>query len=539
MTDSRLILLEGMPSTGKTTNSRFIQIQLERQGIETEWIHEVAMPHPVLFFDEVGLTHDEYRDFIKEHPTVADILDQISVVRKNTVSVNLNLIRWYDKDLFDQNAYQALLQFDVWKFPIERYELFALDKWNCFTEQVLYNESKVYIVDSAVFQYQIFRYLFENKPYEELQNLVSQIEDIIKPLRPSLLFLYRENAEATIDYLEKDRGTAYLDNLYQRDRNQPYYRDKPDGVESFKQFLRDYSVLVNRLFNSFAGNKLSLEISKGNWTELEEKMLSFLGVKRTLNIDACAPNGIYKNNELGYVIQVEDRSIIDPEGTRRKLTPKNQNEFYVDWLPIVLRFENDGIIMAGTQISDRWSATGTRYVKAELWDAYDESGKKLGFDLVRGQQIPDGVYHLVCEVVVRRTDGDYLLMQRSWEKEVSPGNWEIGAGGSALKGEDALTGACRELLEETGIEALEGLKELYHTVHQKHHAIYQGYLLVTDWPREKIALQAGETIAYRWLSQEEFLDFYDNNPSIGSQRERLREFVEKLRRPESCAGGAV
>ncbi|MBO5473569.1 MAG: hypothetical protein J6A08_07280 [Lachnospiraceae bacterium] len=366
MIDSQLILLEGMPSVGKTTNSRFIQIQLERQGIETEWIHEVAMPQPVLFFDEVGFTHNEYEDFIQEHPAVADILEKISVIRKNTVCVNLNLIQWYYKDKFDQTTYRALLQFDIWKFPIEKYKLFALDKWRYFAEQVLNNESKVYIVDSAIFQYQIFRFLFENKSYEELQNFVSQIEDIIRALHPSLLFLYRENAEATIDYLEKDRGTSYLEYLYQRDKNQPYYRDKPGGAEGFKQFLRDYSLMVGRLFHSFAGNKLSLEISKGNWIDLEDEMLSFLGVKRTPNIDACAPNGIYKNRELGYIIKVENLSIFDPNGTERKLTPKSQNEFYVDWLPVILRFENDRIVVAGSQIGDRWSTTGMQYDKVGL-----------------------------------------------------------------------------------------------------------------------------------------------------------------------------
>ncbi len=166
----------------------------------------------------------------------------------------------------------------------------------------------------------------------------------------------------------------------------------------------------------------------------------------------------------------------------------------------------------------------------ELWDAYNEAGEKLGFDLVRGQKIPDGVYHLVCEVVVRGTDGDFLLMQRSWEKEVSPGNWEIGAGGSALKGEDALTGACRELREETGIEAAGELRELYRVVCREHHAIYQGYLLVTDWPKESIVLQEGETIACRWLPPEAFLDFYDRSLSIGSQKGRLKAFVEGIRR---------
>lgn len=164
----------------------------------------------------------------------------------------------------------------------------------------------------------------------------------------------------------------------------------------------------------------------------------------------------------------------------------------------------------------------------ELWDAYNEAGEKLGFDLIRGEKIPEGVYHLVCEVVVQSKDGDFLLMQRSWEKEVSPGKWEIGAGGSALKGELPIAGACRELREETGIEDTE-LRELYRAIHREHHAIYYGYLLITDWPKEGIVLQEGETIAYRWVSREEILEIYDNGQCIGSQKDRLKSFMESIR----------
>ncbi len=165
----------------------------------------------------------------------------------------------------------------------------------------------------------------------------------------------------------------------------------------------------------------------------------------------------------------------------------------------------------------------------ELWDAYNEAGEKLGFDLIRGETIPDGVYHMVCEVVVQSIEGDFLLMRRSWEKEVSPGKWEIGAGGSAMKGEGPLDGACRELREETGIDAAGALRELYCMTHREHHAIYYGYLLVTDWPRNGIVLQEGETIAYKWLTREEFLLFYDQGLSIGSQKERLKGFVDGMR----------
>ncbi len=49
----------------------------------------------------------------------------------------------------------------------------------------------------------------------------------------------------------------------------------------------------------------------------------------------------------------------------------------------------------------------------ELWDAYDGNFSKIdGMTLVRGNEIPDGVFHLVSEIIVRHSDGTYLLMQR-------------------------------------------------------------------------------------------------------------------------------
>ena len=88
---------------------------------------------------------------------------------------------------------------------------------------------------------------------------------------------------------------------------------------------------------------------------------------------------------------------------------------------------------------------------AELWDGRNRDGSLSGVTLVRGEKIPEGQYHLVCEILVRHADGDYLLMRRDERKAAYPGWWEATAGGSALCGEDALGCARRELREETGL----------------------------------------------------------------------------------------
>ncbi len=137
----------------------------------------------------------------------------------------------------------------------------------------------------------------------------------------------------------------------------------------------------------------------------------------------------------------------------------------------------------------------------EIWDAYEEGGQLIpGMVLVRGQAIPDEVFHLVCDVLVQHADGTVLLMQRDRRKHYG-GLWEASAGGSALQGETPLACALRELKEETGIKAAE-LTELGRVLHRQHQTLYVEYLCLTDGPKDAIALQEGETIAYRWVSLE-------------------------------------
>ncbi len=164
----------------------------------------------------------------------------------------------------------------------------------------------------------------------------------------------------------------------------------------------------------------------------------------------------------------------------------------------------------------------------EIWDAYDRNEEKLGFDIVRGDIIPEGVYHMVCETIVRHKDGTILLMQRDWTKKLFPGAWEIGAGGSALKGETPLEGAKRELREESGVIAKE-LTPLYRVITDEAHSIYHGFLCITDCPKDSIILQPGETIAYKWVTKEEFVAFIDSEDCIGLQKYRMKDFVDSLR----------
>ena len=75
----------------------------------------------------------------------------------------------------------------------------------------------------------------------------------------------------------------------------------------------------------------------------------------------------------------------------------------------------------------------------EIWDGYLNDGTLANQDLVRGEPIPKGLYHLVSEILVRHVDGDYLLTRRDIRKNNYGGWYEATAGGAALKGENKVS----------------------------------------------------------------------------------------------------
>lgn len=161
----------------------------------------------------------------------------------------------------------------------------------------------------------------------------------------------------------------------------------------------------------------------------------------------------------------------------------------------------------------------------ELWDAYDVNFNKIeGKTLVRGEPVPDGVCHLVCDIIVKHADGTYLLMQRDPRKHYG-GLWEATAGGSALAGETPAECAKRELREETGIIS-EDLVEVGTVTDEEAHAIYVEFQCVTDWDKEAVTLQEGETVDFKWVSRDELLAMKKDQLIT----ERMQHFIEELNR---------
>ena len=140
----------------------------------------------------------------------------------------------------------------------------------------------------------------------------------------------------------------------------------------------------------------------------------------------------------------------------------------------------------------------------EIWDAYDMNGNKLGFDLYRDEPVTENVYHIVVEIYVFTKNNNVLITQRHPDKSY-PLKWE-NTGGSILKGETPINGAIRELYEETGIKVPENRIQFAYKEVGTQPQLYHCFVALVDDDVE-IKLQDGETVDYKFLPYDQFMDF--------------------------------
>ncbi len=137
----------------------------------------------------------------------------------------------------------------------------------------------------------------------------------------------------------------------------------------------------------------------------------------------------------------------------------------------------------------------------ELWDLYDKNRCPLGRTHVRGTPFGPGEFHLVASILTVNQEGKLLLTLRHPDKKDYANLWENTAG-SVLAGETSLSGAVRELLEETGIQVSE--KELTLLRTQREHTAFVDTYLVRKSPRiDDLTMQEGETAAAKWVTLSE------------------------------------
>jgi 8-oxo-dGTP pyrophosphatase MutT (NUDIX family) len=161
----------------------------------------------------------------------------------------------------------------------------------------------------------------------------------------------------------------------------------------------------------------------------------------------------------------------------------------------------------------------------ELWDLYGSDRRLLNRTHERGAPLGSGEYHLVVDIVIMNKDNKILITKRDTSKRRWPGKWEY-TGGCVLAGEDSLTGAIREVNEETGIKLKPEMAKLIYTKTDKNY-IKDVYLFRENVNIKDTKLQENETVDIKLVDENEFNMMMDNGEVMDVLVNEYREMKRR------------
>lgn len=232
MIDTKLIVIDGLSGSGKTTTAEWLTLQLQQQGIKTWYIPEYDTAHPLWWY-----TYWDGKDYL---PPDFDNID------------------------------------------IETFIATSLKRWSVFVDS-MHTSDRIVLAESVFFQDAAAMFLMGGAEPAHLMDYARQVQQIAQPLNPVLVYFRQNNIATALRKICAIRGKEFENELLENMERFPYLkRRKLKGLDGVTVLWRDIQKLTDALFDEYKIRKLAIEASEGDWLDYRQRILDFLGLKMPL-----------------------------------------------------------------------------------------------------------------------------------------------------------------------------------------------------------------------------------------------------------------
>lgn len=218
-TRHKLIIVEGLPCSGKSTTSRYIA---EKLG--AEYFDEDTGRHPADYEFHAYLRPEELEGFSP------DERESIEAAAQRKSGGYIIPLAEFGGELFDR-----LLRHKIYDFlPWETERPVMLDKWREFAAKAK-NEDKIYVFNSVLMQNPMCEARIRFDMPAECQRYIYEIRDIIKPLDPFVVYLHYKDIRPRIERAMPERGEDWLRGVIDYHCNSAYGR--AHSLEGFDGYI--------------------------------------------------------------------------------------------------------------------------------------------------------------------------------------------------------------------------------------------------------------------------------------------------------------
>jgi hypothetical protein len=275
MPKTKLILVEGIPSAGKTTMAGAIHRWLERNGFRSRLYNEGNLDHPADYEAVAYLPEPEYAALLRDHP------DQRAVVARYSDRAGGGRLVYYAKLAEGEGAPDALIaalaRRDVYELELETHQRLIRDRWRRFVESARAGD-EVFVFECCYLQNLLtIAQLKHNLPRVEARRHVDAITEILRPLNPLLIYLSRRDVRAALQRVAAERPPQWAEHCgAYTDRGAWARATGRAGFDGFVTWLEARQSFELAYAAGCGLDHAVVDVTDGDWDAVQRRVAAFL-----------------------------------------------------------------------------------------------------------------------------------------------------------------------------------------------------------------------------------------------------------------------
>ncbi|KJK30359.1 hypothetical protein MMB75_14465 [Paenibacillus sp. P2(2022)] len=277
---AKLVMVEGIPGSGKSTLSQYIQDTLNTHRIESELFLEGNLRHPADYESVACVPNEELDRLRSSYADVFHDIDPFVSLSGNDSLIAYALAQQSAQNEIPSSLYEEIRRYEIYDgIPVEKYCELMVQRWSSFAKNQR-EKDKLVILECCFLQNPGCALLARHDAgNDRFVQHVLQIAEQIQDLIPILFYLKQPSVRETIERVKTMRPQEWLDFVIWYHTEQDYGKNKGlHGYDGYIQFLEHRRELELHIIEQLPFQSFILDNSSYDW-ENQQRTISNIMMK--------------------------------------------------------------------------------------------------------------------------------------------------------------------------------------------------------------------------------------------------------------------